>query len=228
MPTSALRLDTWLVAADTFQMLENLRQRVTEANLELGRSGLIKLTWGSVSGIDRVLALVVMTPAGIDYAKVRPEDLIIVDMAGKIVQGGLPPSSDMGAHLELYKGFPSIGGAVHTHSVYATMFAQAGMGIAREGMMHTDYFRDAIPLIDIPASADSATGDVAAAGRAIVAGVGDADPMTTPGALVALDGPFAWGADAMAAVGNAKALEAVAEVAFGACLLRAKFRVTDP
>jgi L-ribulose-5-phosphate 4-epimerase len=202
-------------------MLEDLREKVSKANHELLRSGLVKLTWGSISAIDRRLKLVVITPHSQGSVPVDPSQLIIVDMRGRVSQGGRDPSSDALAHLELYKNFPEIGGVVHAHSAYATMFAQAGRELPVYGSMHTDYFADPIPLTVRPV-ANAEGKDAASVGAAIVSRVPRERVLRTPGILVQGDGPFAWGHTPMEAVQHAKALEAIAETAFGTAVLNAR------
>jgi len=209
-------------------MLEDLRQKITEANLELSGSGLARLTWGSVSGIDRDLGLIVITPDGISHESLKPGDHVIVDLRGGVVQGGLAPSSDTRAHIELYRRFPQIGGITHTHSVYATMFAQAGREISCLGMTHADCFRGTVLLTRELTPTEASEDRASNTGKVIIERIAESDPMDTPAMLVPRDGPFAWGRDALVAVKNAKALEAIAEMAFGTCLLRGDLAASGP
>jgi L-ribulose-5-phosphate 4-epimerase len=200
-------------------MLETLRKKVSEANQELSRSGLIRLSWGSVSGIDRQLKLIVITPDGINYDTLTPEDYIIIDMQGKVIQGKSQPSRDALTHIELYKNFPTIGGVTHTHSVYATIFAQANREIPRYGTMHNDYFADTITVT--PPIPVSETHDYHAsiAGKMIAKTISPENIIKTPGILIYGDGPITWGDAPNSSVRNAKAIEAIAEIAFGTCIL---------
>lgn len=196
-------------------MLEELKEKVCAANLDLVRHGLVILTWGNVSAIDRAQGLVVIKPSGVAYATMKPEDMVVVDLAGKVVAGTLRPSSDLPTHLRLYQAFPSVGGVVHTHSTYATAWAQAARAIPNIGTTHADYFHAAVPVTgEIPpdrivSDYEAATGDVIV--ETFVQG--GIDPVANPAALVAHHGPFTWGADAAKAVENAIVLEEVAKMA---------------
>jgi len=195
-------------------MLEKLKQEVLHANLDLVKHGLVIFTWGNVSAIDRTTGLVVIKPSGVSYENMKAEDMVITDLAGKIVEGKLKPSSDTATHLELYKAFPNIGGVVHTHSTYATSWAQAGKDIPNIGTTHSDYFKDAIPCTrsmtaeEINGQYELETGNV------IVECFKELNPDFTPGVLVKNHGPFAWGKDAHEAVHNAVVLEQIAKMAF--------------
>ena len=217
----AVALDNTPRCAETDGMLEDLRQKVSSANHVLLRSGLVKLTWGSISAIDRRLGLVVITPHGGGPVPPEPSQLLILDMRGRVSQGSLPPCSDALAHIELYKHFTEIGGVVHAHSAYATMFAQAGRELPVYGSMHTDYFADPIPLTVRPVARANGS-DALSVGASIVSRVSRDRVLQTPGILVQGDGPFAWGRDPLEAVQHAKALEAIAETAFGTAVLNAR------
>lgn len=192
-------------------MLEELKEQIFQANLLLPKHGLVTFTWGNVSGIDREKGLVVIKPSGVSYETMKAEDIVVVELeTGKVVDGKLKPSSDTPTHLELYKAFPNIGGIVHTHSHWATSFAQAGRGIAALGTTHGDYFYGEIPCTrkmtetEIQAEYEKETGLV------IVETFKNKDPDTIPAVLVYSHGPFAWGEDAMNAVHNAVVLEEIA------------------
>ena len=195
-------------------MLEALKQEVFEANLSLVEHGLVIFTWGNVSAIDRVSGLVVIKPSGVDYDVMKASDMVVVDLDGKVVEGDLRPSSDTPTHVALYKAFPNIGGVVHTHSTYATAWAQAGRSIPNIGTTHADYFHD-----DIPCTRDMKKEEVFGeyeleTGNVIVERFKGMNPDDTPAVLVKNHGPFAWGTDAANAVHNAVVLEQVAKMAF--------------
>ena len=197
-------------------MLEALKQEVLEANLLLPKHGLITFTWGNVSGIDRETGLVVIKPSGVSYDGMTAEDMVVVDLQGNIVEGKWKPSSDTPTHLALYRAFPKMGGIVHTHSRWATSFAQAGMPIPAMGTTQGDYFYGDIPCTrkmtpeEINGEYELETGNV------IIETFKDIDPMTIPAVLVHSHGPFTWGTDAMNAVHNAVVLEEVAFMDFHA------------
>ena len=202
-------------------MLEELKQQVLEANLLLPKHGLITFTWGNVSGIDRESGMVVIKPSGVEYDGMRAEDMVVVDMDGRRVEGKWKPSSDTDTHLALYKAFPALGGIVHTHSRWATSFAQAGRGIPAFGTTQGDYFYGEIPCTrkmtpeEIAGSYELETGNVIIEtfnSRGI-------DPAQVPAVLVNSHGPFTWGTDAHNAVHNAVVLEEVAFMAFHAMAL---------
>ena len=195
-------------------MLEALKEEVCRANLDLVRHGLVIFTWGNVSAIDKASRLVVIKPSGVSYEAMRAEDMVVVDLDGNVVEGKLRPSSDTPTHVVLYKAFPGIGGVVHTHSTFATAWAQAGRDIPNIGTTHADYFHDAIPC-----TADMTEAEVRGAyeretGNVIVRRFEGLDPTHTPGVLVKNHGPFAWGRDAGDAVHNAVVMEQVAKMAF--------------
>ena len=195
-------------------MLEELKEKVFRANLDLVKHGLVIFTWGNVSAIDRASGLVVIKPSGVSYETMRVEDMVVVDLDGNVVEGDLRPSSDTPTHLVLYKAFPEIGGVVHTHSTYATAWAQAGLDIPNIGTTHADYFHD-----DIPCTRDMKKSEVFGeyekeTGNVIVERFKDMNPNDTPAVLVKNHGPFTWGTDADNAVHNAVVLEQVAKMGF--------------
>lgn len=194
-------------------MLEELKQKVYEANMLLPRYGLVTFTWGNVSEIDPETKLVAIKPSGVDYTAMKPEDIVIVDLKGNVVEGSLRPSSDTPTHVELYRTFPALGGIVHTHSKWATSWAQAGEPIPCYGTTHADYFYG-----DIPCTRDLTTEEIngdyeRATGLVIAEAFDSLDPAAVPGVLVRHHGPFAWGKDAFEAVHNAVCLETVSEMA---------------
>ena len=195
-------------------MLEALKEKVFRANLDLVKHGLVIFTWGNVSAIDRENNLVVIKPSGVSYETMVAADMVGVDLDGNIVEGGLRPSSDMPTHLMLYKAFSEIGGIVHTHSTYATAWAQAGKDIPNIGTTHADYFYDAIPCTAEMSRAEVEGNYEKETGRVIVRCFKEIDPVHTPGVLVRNHGPFAWGRDAADAVHNAVVLEQVAKMAY--------------
>ena len=197
-------------------MLEALKQEVLEANLLLPKHGLITFTWGNVSGIDRESGLVVIKPSGVSYDGMTAEDMVVVDLQGKVVEGKWKPSSDTPTHLALYRAFPEMGGIVHTHSRWATSFAQAGMPIPAMGTTQGDYFYGDIPCTRKMTPAEIADEYELETGNVIIETFQDIDPMTIPAVLVHSHGPFTWGTDAMNAVHNAVVLEEVAFMDFHA------------
>jgi L-ribulose-5-phosphate 4-epimerase len=196
-------------------MLETLKEEVLAANLELPRSGLVDFTWGNVSGRDAASGAIVIKPSGLPYETMRAVDLVVVDAGGRVIEGTLHPSSDLPTHVELYRHFPAIGGIVHTHSTWATIWAQACRGIPALGTTHADYFHGEIPCTRVLAEARVAGRYEAETGLSIVERFreGNIDPERVPAALVANHGPFAWGKDAHAAVHHAAVLELVARLA---------------
>ena len=197
-------------------MLEALKQEVLEANLLLPKHGLITFTWGNVSGIDRESGLVVIKPSGVSYDGMTAEDMVVVDLQGKVVEGQWKPSSDTPTHLALYRAFPEMGGIVHTHSRWATSFAQAGMPIPAMGTTQGDYFYGDIPCTRKMTPEEIAGEYELETGNVIIETFKDIDPMTIPAVLVHSHGPFTWGTDAMNAVHNAVVLEEVAFMDFHA------------
>lgn len=195
-------------------MLEELKQEVFQANLDLVRQDLVIFTWGNVSGIDREKGLVVIKPSGVSYDEMKVSDMVVVDIAtGKVVEGDLNPSSDTATHLVLYKAFQNIKGVVHTHSTYATAWAQAGRDIPNIGTTHADYFYK-----DIPCTADMTADQMGEyekeTGEVIVKRFEGMNPDHTPGVLVKNHGPFSWGKSPANAVYNAKVMEQCAKMAF--------------
>ena len=197
-------------------MLEELKKQVYEANMKLPYYGLVTFTWGNVSGLDKEKGLFVIKPSGVDYEKLTPESMVVMDLEGNKIEGSLNPYSDTSTHLELYKAFPEIGGIVHTHSSYATSWAQAGRSIPCYGTTHADYIYGEVPCVrcltkeEIEAAYEENTGhlivnEFARMGK---------DPMAVPAVLCKTHGPFAWGKDAMDAGHNAGVLEEVAKMAY--------------
>lgn len=205
-------------------MLEQLKREVYEANMELPRRGLITYTWGNVSGRDAETGYFVIKPSGVDYDKLTPEDMVVCDLEGKVIEGKYKPSSDTPTHVELYKKYPQIGGIVHTHSPEATAWAQAGRSIPLYGTTHADYFYGSIPC------ARSLTKDEIAGeyekntGLVIIETFEEngINPVYTPGVLCCNHGPFTWGKDAAEAVHNAVVLEEVAKMALKTELINPK------
>jgi len=195
-------------------MLEKLKKIVCNANLELAQQGLVILSWGNASGIDREKGLVVIKPSGVKYSDMKPSDMVVVDLKGKIVEGTLRPSSDTPTHLVLYNHFKDIGGVVHTHSEWAVSWAQAGISIPALGTTHADHFYGDIPCTrkltknEIEGNYEVETGNV------IVETFKNLSPIVMPGVLVNCHGPFAWGNSPENAVENAVILEEVAKIAF--------------
>lgn len=204
-------------------MLEELKEQVCRANLLLPEHGLVTFTWGNVSGIDRKTGLVVIKPSGVSYDAMQAGDMVVVDLeTGAVVEGRLKPSSDTPTHLELFKAFPNIGGIVHTHSRWATTFAQAGRSLMALGTTHADYFYGEIPCTPKMTAAEIAGEYEKDTGTVIIETFRDKDPDAIPAVLVHSHGPFAWGVDAMNAVHNAVVLEEVAFMNFHAMMLEPK------
>ena len=195
-------------------VLETLRKEVLDANLELVRRGLVLYTFGNVSGISRTDGLIVIKPSGVPYEEMKPEHLVVTDLEGKTVEGVLRPSSDLATHLVLYKAFPEIGGVAHTHSEYATAWAQARKPIPCFGTTHADYFHGEIPVTDVMSNDAIASEYEKNTGHAILRAFRDLDYQAVPAVLVANHGPFAWGPDARTSAHNAVILEAVARTAY--------------
>ena len=194
-------------------MLEDLKQKVFQANLDLVKHGLVIFTWGNVSGIDRESGLVVIKPSGVDYDTMKVSDMVVVDLDGNVVEGDLRPSSDTPTHLALYKAFPEIGGVVHTHSTYATAWAQAGIDLPNIGTTHADYLHQAIPCTADMTEAEVKGEYELETGNVIIERFKGMNPVHTPGVLVKNHGPFAWGKDPHDAVHNAVVMEQVAKMA---------------
>lgn len=196
-------------------MLEELKEKVFRANLDLVKHGLVIFTWGNVSGIDREKGLVVIKPSGVDYDTMKVDDMVVVDLyTGKVVEGNLRPSSDTPTHLALYRAFPEIGGVVHTHSTYATAWAEAGKDIPNIGTTHADYFYQAIPCTADMTEAEVKGDYELETGNVIIKRFEGMNPVHTPGVLVKNHGPFAWGKSPADAVHNAVVMEQVAKMAF--------------
>lgn len=204
-------------------MLKTLKEKVFKANLDLVKQGLVIFTWGNVSGIDREKGLVVIKPSGVSYDEMKVSDMVVVDLnTGKVVEGELNPSSDTPTHLALYRAFPSIQGIVHTHSTYATAWAQAGMDIPNIGTTHADYFHNDIPCTD-DMTEEEVKGDYELeTGNVIIKRFKDINPDHTPGVLVKNHGPFAWGTSPDNAVYNAKVMEQCAKMAFVSFMINPK------
>ena len=196
-------------------MLQALKEQVLAANLELPKLGLVDFTWGNVSGKDAETGAVVIKPSGVPYETMSIDDMVVIDLDGRVLEGRLRPSSDLPTHLELYRGFPSIGGIVHTHSTWATVWAQACRSIPALGTTHADYFYGEIPCTPALTEQQTAGRYEAETGLAIVNlfRAERLDPKHMPAVLVANHGPFSWGADADAAVHNAAVLELTARMA---------------
>ena len=209
-------------------MLEQLKLEVYEANIGLQEHGLVTFTWGNASGIDRESGLVVIKPSGVEYEKLEPENMAVVDLSGNRVEGDFKPSSDTPTHLALYLAFEEAGGIVHTHSTWATICAQAGWSIPAYGTTHADYFKGEIPCTramtdeEINGAYEHETGNV------IIEALAGEDPMDVPGTLVYSHGPFSWGRDAGDAVHNAAVLETIAKMAFMTKLLGPKTEPMQP
>ena len=201
-------------------MLTELKERVFKANLDLVKQGLVIFTWGNVSGIDRERGLVVIKPSGVSYDEMKAEDMVVVDLTtSQVVEDELNPSSDTPTHLALYRAFPNIGGVVHTHSTYATAWAQAGLDIPNIGTTHADYFYKDIPCTQ-DMTAEQIEGDYELeTGNVIVERFEGINPDHTPGVLVKNHGPFSWGTTPDKAVYNAKVMEQCAKMAYIAKML---------
>ncbi len=201
-------------------MLEELKKIVYEANMDLQAKGVVIYTWGNVSGIDRERGLVVIKPSGVEYNTLKAEDMVVVNLTdGKIIEGHYKPSTDTPTHLVMYRTFPQIGGFVHTHSIHAVAFAQAGKPIPAFGTTHADYFYG-----DIPCTRDLTEEEIKSAyekntGNVIVETIGKSDPMAIPGIVVKSHGPFAWGKTPAQAVYNAVVMERVAEMAIDTLII---------
>jgi L-ribulose-5-phosphate 4-epimerase len=205
-------------------MLSELKEQVLEANLDLVKQGLVIFTFGNASGIDRSEGLVAIKPSGISYERLKPQDMIVTDLQGQIVEGSLKPSSDLATHLLLYREFPEIGGVAHTHSEYATAWAQAGKPIPPFGTTHADYFYGEVPVTD-ELTDEEVRGDyVHNTGLAIVRRFKDLDPLAVPAVLVAGHAPFTWGKSAIDAAHHAALLEVVARIAFYTATINADYR----
>ncbi|MFW8632956.1 L-ribulose-5-phosphate 4-epimerase [Vibrio natriegens] len=205
---------TWNDVDSFAERMKTLRHQVWQANMDLQRHNLVTFTWGNVSGIDRESGLVVIKPSGVEYSELSAENMVVVDLQGEIIKGNLKPSSDTATHLELYRQFPSIGGIVHTHSSYATSWAQAGAAIPAFGTTHADYFYGHIPCARALTQQEIESDYELNTGKVIVETIGATDPMAIPGILVREHAPFTWGTDPHNAVHNAVVVEEVAKMAF--------------
>jgi L-ribulose-5-phosphate 4-epimerase len=200
-------------------MLADLKESVWKANLDLAKSGLIMLTFGNVSGIDRRRGIVAIKPSGVAYDTLKADDIVLVDLEGAVVEGWLNPSSDTPTHIEIYKAFPQVGGVAHAHSTYATMFAQARREIPCFGTTHADRFHGPVPLTRLLVEAEVAGAYERNTGAVIVERFAGLDPLELPAVLVAGHGPFAWGRTPAEAIETALVLEQTAKMAFGAMAL---------
>ena len=194
--------------------MQQLKQQVFEANMDLPRYGLVTFTWGNVSAIDRQRGLVVIKPSGIAYESMTVDDMSVVDLQGHVVEGRWRPSSDTATHLALYRRYPDLGGVVHTHSTHATAWAQAGLAIPALGTTHADYFFGDIPCTRALSAQEVDEAYELNTGQVIIETLGEANPLHTPGIVVYQHGPFAWGKDAPEAVHNAVVMEEVARMAW--------------
>lgn len=208
-------------------MVEELKEKVFKANIDLVKHGLVIFTWGNASGIDREKGLVVIKPSGISYDEMKASDMVVLDLEGNRVEGSLKPSSDTPTHLVLYNSFPDIGGIVHTHSTFATSWAQAGKEIPNIGTTHADYFNAAIPCTrrmtrqEIEGEYEKETGNV------IAERFKELNPAYIPGVLVDNHGPFSWGKDADEAVHNAVVMEQVAKMAYISFLINPELKMNE-
>jgi len=200
-------------------MLEQLKQEVYEANMDLVKHNLVIFTWGNVSGIDREKGLVVIKPSGVDYSKLKAEDMVVVDLEGNVIDSKYRPSSDTATHIVLYKNFPDIKGVVHTHSPWATSWAQAGRSIPALGTTHADYFYGSIPCARKLTEAEITGKYEEETGNVIVETMQGIDPMSVPGILVNSHAPFTWGKSPADAVHNAVVVEEVAKMAYHTLML---------
>lgn len=194
--------------------MQQLKQQVFEANMDLPRYGLVTFTWGNVSAIDRQRGLVVIKPSGIAYESMTVDDMSVVDLQGHVVEGRWRPSSDTATHLALYRRYPDLGGVVHTHSTHATAWAQAGLAIPALGTTHADYFFGDIPCTRALSAQEVDEAYELNTVQVIIETLGEANPLHTPGIVVYQHGPFAWGKDAHEAVHNAVVMEEVARMAW--------------
>ena len=208
-------------------MLKTLKHEVYQANLDLVKHGLVIFTWGNVSAIDRAKGLVVIKPSGVSYDEMKPADMVVLDLEGNIVQGQLKPSSDTATHLQLYQSFPNIGSVAHTHSTYATAWAQAGKDIPNIGTTHADYFKDNIPCTRSMTKAEIEGDYEWETGKVIIERFAGMNPDYTPGVLVNNHGPFTWGKDAFDAVHNAVVMEQIAKMAFIAYTIHPELKMNE-
>lgn len=207
--------------------MKQLKQQVYEANMDLPRHGLVTFTWGNVSAIDRERQLVIIKPSGVAYRDMKVEDMVTVNLNGERVEGHYKPSSDTSTHLELYRRYQQLGGIVHTHSTYATAWAQAGISIPALGTTHADYFSGDIPCTRALTVDEVNSEYELNTGKVIVETVGESNPLYTPGIVVYQHGPFSWGINADEAVHNAVVMEEVAKMAWIACSINPHLRPID-
>jgi L-ribulose-5-phosphate 4-epimerase len=200
-------------------MLEKLKEKVYKANLDLVDKGLVIHTWGNVSGRDKESGFIVIKPSGVSYDLMNPEHMVVIDRDGRVIEGKFKPSTDAPTHLLLYRTFESLGGVVHTHSSYATSWAQAGRAIPPFGTTHADHYYGEVPCTRLLTRKETETEYEINTGKIIVERLGDIDPLTVPSVLVNGHGPFCWGTNAENAVYNAVALEEIAKMAFYTVLL---------
>lgn len=200
-------------------MLENLKEEVFKANMLLPKYNLVTFTWGNVSGIDREKGLVVIKPSGVEYEKMTKDDMVVIDLDGNVVEGNLKPSSDTLTHIELYKNFKNIKGVVHTHSTYATIWAQAGINIPALGTTHADYFYGDIPCTRKMTKKEIESNYEKETGKIIVERFLDINPNDMKAVLVNCHGPFTWGESPLKAVENSVVLEEVAKMALNSKLI---------
>jgi L-ribulose-5-phosphate 4-epimerase len=200
-------------------MLEKLKDNVLRANLELVEKGLVIHTWGNVSGRDKDSGLIVIKPSGVSYDNMKPVDMVVIDLNGKIIEGEYKPSTDAPTHLLLYRYYKSLGGVVHTHSSYATSWAQSGRAIPPFGTTHADHFYGEVPVTRLLTKEETEIDYEINTGKIIIEKLGAIDPLTVPSVLVNSHGPFCWGKSAEDAVYNAVALEEIAKMAFYTVLL---------
>jgi L-ribulose-5-phosphate 4-epimerase len=208
-------------------MLADLKEAVFKANLELAKSGLVIMTFGNVSGIDRRKGIVAIKPSGVVYDAMKADDIVLVDLEGQVVEGWLNPSSDTPTHCEIYKAFPDVGGVAHAHSVYATTFAQARREIPCYGTTHADSFHGPVPLTRLLVESEVDEGYERNTGKVIVERFAGLDPLALPAVLVAGHGPFAWGRSPAEAVETSVILEQVAAMAFGTIALSPRLAPLD-
>lgn len=208
-------------------MLEKLKEEVFRANLELVRHGLVIFTWGNASAIDRETHLVVIKPSGVSYDRMKASDMVVVDLEGSVIEGKLNPSSDTPTHLEIYKAFPEVGGVVHTHSTYATSWAQAGLDIPNIGTTHADYFSGEVPVTRQMTKREVSGAYEHETGRVIAERFRKIDPLHVPGVLVCNHGPFTWGRSVDEALHNAVVLEEVAKMAYLSLSINPGLKMND-
>lgn len=227
MPKINVTCKTLYIEGAAIPLLEELKIKVWEANLELQKRELVLYTWGNASGFDRESGLVVIKPSGVEYDTLDPKDMVVVDLSGKQVEGVLRPSSDTPTHLVLYRKFPDIGGIVHTHSTYATVWSQAGRSIPPFGTTHADYFYGEVSCTRKLSSAEIEGSYEEETGNVIVETLEGRNPLHVPGILVSNHGSFSWGKDASEAVYHAVVLEEIAKMALHTCALNRELKAID-